>query len=172
MVVRSELEKLGYKPVSIELGEADIENELSEEEKLRLTAILQDLGFDLIDDRKSRIIEKVKNLIIALIHERDSDLKTSLSDYLTSHLHHDYHYLSNLFSEVEGTTIEKFFINQKIERVKELLVYDELSLSEIAFRLNYSSVAYLSSQFKRVTGLTPSHFKNIKSLKRKPLDEV
>ena len=172
MVVRSELEKLGHKPVSIELGEVEIEKELSEEEKQRLTAILQDLGFDLIDDRKSRMIEKIKNLIIALIHERDSDLKTSLSDYLISHLHHDYHYLSNLFSVVEGTTIEKFFINQKIERVKELLVYDELSLSEIAFRLNYSSVAYLSSQFKRVTGLTPSHFKNIKSLKRKPLDEV
>ncbi len=172
MVVKSELEKLGYKPLSVELGEAEIERELSKEEKQRLTNVLQGLGFDLIDDRKSRLIERIKNLIIELVHEKDSQLKTSLSDYLTTHLHHDYHYLSNLFSEVEGTTIEKFFINQKIEKVKELLVYDELSLSEISHRMNYSSVAYLSSQFKRVTGLTPSHFRNIKTLKRKPLDEV
>jgi AraC-like DNA-binding protein len=172
MVVRSELDKLGFNTLSVELGEAEIEQELSRDEKQRLTEVLQDLGFDLIDDKKSKLIERIKNLIIALVHEKDSQLKTSLSDYLTANLHHDYHYLSNLFSEVEGTTIEKFFINQKIEKVKELLVYDELSLSEIADRLNYSSVAYLSSQFKRVTGLTPSHFKNIKSIKRKPLDEV
>ena len=172
MVVKSELEKLGYQPVSVELGEVDIDKELDAEEKQRLTAILQEYGFDLIDDRKSRLIERIKNLIIELVHEKDIQLRTSLSDYLISHLHHDYRYMSNLFSEVEGTTIEKFFINQKIEKVKELLVYDELSLSEIAHRLNYSSVAYLSNQFKRVTGLTPSHFKNIKSLRRKPLDEV
>jgi AraC-like DNA-binding protein len=172
MVVKSELEKLGYIPLSVELGEAEIARELSGEEKQRLTEVLQGLGFDLIDDKKSRLIEQIKNLIIKLVHEKDSQLKTSLSGYLTTHLHHDYHYLSNLFSEVEGTTIEKFFINQKIEKVKELLVYDELSLSEIADRMNYSSVAYLSSQFKRVTGLTPSHFKNIKTIKRKPLDKV
>ena len=172
MVVKSELEKLGYQPVTVELGEVEIDRDLNEEEKQRLTAIMQEYGFDLIDDRKSRLIERIKNLIIEVVHEKDSQLKTSLSDYITSQLHHDYHYLSNLFSEVEGTTIEKFFINQKIEKVKELLVYDELSLSEIAYRMNYSSVAYLSNQFKRVTGLTPSHFKNIKSIRRKPLDEV
>ena len=172
MVVKSELEKLGYQPVSVELGEVEIDRDLSEEEKQQLTAIMQEYGFDLIDDKKSRLIERIKNLIIEVVHEKDSQLKTSLSDYITSQLHHDYHYLSNLFSEVEGTTIEKFFINQKIEKVKELLVYDELSLSEIAYRMNYSSVAYLSNQFKRVTGLTPSHFKNIKSIRRKPLDEV
>jgi AraC-like DNA-binding protein len=172
MVVRSELDKFGVKTLSVELGEAEIDRELSKEEKQRLTEVLQRLGFDLIDDKKSRVIERIKTLIVELVHEKDSQLKTSLSDYLTTNLHQDYHYLSNLFSEVEGTTIEKFFINQKIEKVKELLVYDELSLSEIAYKMNYSSVAYLSSQFKKVTGLTPSHFKNIKTLKRKPLDEV
>ena len=172
MVVKSLLEKLDYKPLSVELGEAEIAKDLNPDDKARMTAILQEYGFDLIDDKKSRLIERIKNLIIELVHEKDGELKTSLSDYLASQLLHDYHYLSNLFSEVEGTTIEKFFINQKIEKVKELLVYDELTLSEIAYRLNYSSVAYLSSQFKRVTGLTPSHFKNIKSLRRKPLDEV
>jgi AraC-like DNA-binding protein len=130
------------------------------------------LGFELIDDKKSRIIEKIKNTIIQLVHHQDSGLKNNLSEVLSSELHHDYNYLSNLFSEIEGTTIEKYFIAQKIERVKELLVYDQLSLSEIAFQLNYSSVAYLSNQFKKVTGLTPSHFKQIKENKRKPLDQL
>lgn len=172
MVVKSEFEKLGYEPLSVELGEVEIQEELTDAEKQRLNAVLQNSGFDLIDDKRSRIIEQIKNLIIELVHKNHNDLKTNLSGYLTSYLHHDYHYLSNLFSEVEGTTIEKYFIAQKIEKVKELLVYDELSLSEIADRLNYSSVAYLSSQFKKVTGLTPSHFKNIRSIRRKPLDEV
>ena len=130
------------------------------------------LGFELIDDKKSRIIEKIKNIIIELVHHQNNDAKTNLSDVLSSQLHHDYNYLSNLFSEIEGTTIEKYFIAQKIEKVKELLVYDELSLSEIAFRLNYSSVAYLSNQFKKVTGLTPSYYKQIRDDKRKPLDKV
>jgi AraC-like DNA-binding protein len=114
----------------------------------------------------------MKNIIIDLVHYQNYDLKFNLSDVLSSKMHHDYNYLSNLFSEVEGTTIEKYFIAQKIERVKELLVYDELSLSEIAFQLNYSSVGYLSNQFKKVTGLSPSHFKKIREEKRKPLDEV
>lgn len=117
-------------------------------------------------------IEKIKNIIIDLVHHQDKDIKVILSDVLSSQLNHDYNYLSNLFSTIEGITIEKYFIAQKIEKVKELLVYDELSLSEIAFRLNYSSVAYLSNQFKKVTGLTPSHFKQIREDKRKPLDEV
>ena len=130
------------------------------------------LGFDIIDDKKIRLIEQIKTIIIDLVHHQDNVTKTNLSDVLSSKLFHDYNYLSNLFSEVEGTTIEKYFIAQKIEKVKELLVYDELSLSEIAFRLNYSSVAYLSNQFKKVTGLSPSHFKNIREDRRKPLDEV
>jgi AraC-like DNA-binding protein len=172
MVVQNELDKLGLPVKNISLGEVILEKEPSPEEKNNLEDVLLPLGFQLIDDKKGRIIEKIKNNIIDLVHHQDNDAKTNLSDVLSSKLHHDYNYLSNLFSEVEGTTIEKYFIAQKIERVKELLVYDELSLSEIAFLLNYSSVAYLSNQFKKVTGLTPSHFKKIGMDKRKPLDEV
>lgn len=157
---------------NVKLGEVTLEKELSVGERIQLDKALTKLGFEIIDDKKSRIIEQIKNVIIAQVHYNDDDAKTNLSDVLVSTLFHDYNYLSNLFSEVEGTTIEKYFIAQKIEKVKELLVYDELTLSEIAFRLNYSSVAYLSNQFKRVTGLTPSHFKQIKEDKRKPLDEV
>lgn len=172
MVVQNELDKLDLSAISIKLGEVIFEKEPTTEEKQNLAEALSALGFEVIDDKKSRIIEKIKNIIIDLVHHQDNEAKTNLSDVLSNELHHDYNYLSNLFSEVEGTTIEKYFIAQKIERVKELLVYDELSLSEIAFQLNYSSVAYLSNQFKKTTGLTPSHFKQIKEEKRKPLDEV
>lgn len=172
MVVRNELEQRGLEPLIVELGEAELKNELSDAGKKELGEALHQLGFELIDDKKSRLIERIKTIIIELVHQKNSEMNTNLSELLAEQLHHDYHYLSNLFSEVEGSTIEKYFIAQKIERVKELLVYDELSLSEIAYQLNYSSVAYLSSQFKKVTGLTPSYFKNIKGIKRKPLDEV
>ncbi len=172
MVVQNELDKLGLNVKSIKLGEVILEKELSPATKNKLNDALMPLGFEIIDDRKSRIIEKIKNIIIELVHHQDNNTRHNLSELLSSRLHNDYNYLSNLFSEVEGTTIEKYFIAQKIEKVKELLVYDELSLSEIAFRLNYSSVAYLSNQFKKVTGLTPSHFRQIKEYKRKPLDEV
>jgi YesN/AraC family two-component response regulator len=172
MVVQNELEKLGLDAKNIKLGEVILSKEIKSLEKENLSKTLESLGFEVIDDKKGRIIEKIKNIIIDLVHHQDSDVKTNLSDVLSDKLHHDYNYLSNLFSEVEGTTIEKYFIAQKVEKVKELLVYDELSLSEIANRLNYSSVAYLSNQFKKVTGLTPSHFKQIKEDKRKPLDKV
>ncbi|MGJ1450246.1 helix-turn-helix domain-containing protein [Sphingobacterium spiritivorum] len=172
MVVQNELDKLGLNVKNIRLGEVILDNEFADEEKKKLEDVLISLGFELIDDKKSRIIEKIKNIIIDLVHYQENDTKTNLSDVLSNQLHHDYNYLSNLFSEVEGTTIEKYFIAQKIEKVKELLVYDELSLSEIAFRLNYSSVAYLSNQFKKITGLTPSYFKQIKEDKRKPLDKL
>lgn len=172
MVVQNELEKLGLDAKNIKLGEVILSKEITSLEKENLSKTLEPLGFEVIDDKKGRIIEKTKNIIIDLVHHQDSDVKTNLSDVLSDKLHHDYNYLSNLFSEVEGTTIEKYFIAQKVEKVKELLVYDELSLSEIANRLNYSSVAYLSNQFKKVTGLTPSHFKQIKEDKRKPLDKV
>ncbi|WP_352421824.1 AraC family transcriptional regulator [Proteiniphilum sp.] len=172
MVVRQELEKLGMDVKSVTLGEVTLGREPTSEERMRIESVLVPLGFEVIDDKKSRIIEKIKTIIIDLVHHHDNETKTNLSELLSSELHHDYNYLSNLFSEVEGITIEKYFIAQKIERVKELLVYDELSLSEIAYRLNYSSVAYLSNQFKKVTGLTPSHFKQIREDKRKPLDKV
>ncbi|MEQ3501087.1 AraC family transcriptional regulator [Tenacibaculum sp. SSH1-16] len=172
LVIQNELDKLGVGVKSIKLGEVILEKELTSDEKESLDKVLLDLGFEIIDDKKRRIIEKIKNLIINLVHHQESETKINLSELLSNELHHDYNYLSNLFSEVEGTTIEKYFIAQKIEKVKELLVYDELSLSEIAFRLHYSSVAYLSNQFKKVTGLTPSHFKKIRKDRRKPLDEV
>lgn len=172
MVVQNELDKIGVKVKHIVLGEATLENEPDVQTKQKIKTVLEKVGFELIDDRKSRIIEKIKRTIIDLVQNKNNKTSQNLSDILIKELHHDYTYLSNLFSEVEGTTIEKYYIAQKIERVKELLVYDELSLSEIAFQLNYSSVSYLSNQFKKVTGLTPSHFKQLREEKRKSLDQV
>lgn len=172
LVVRNEMEKLNLQPIEVELGEVLLEHEPSTTEKTQLKDVLESLGFELIDDKKSRIIEKIKSIIIASIQNEDDVQLSKLSVVLSETLHHDYNYLSNLFSEVEGTTIEKYQIALKIEKAKELLVYDELTLTEIAERLQYSSVAYLSNQFKKITGLTPSHFKKISQKKRKPLDEV
>lgn len=172
MVVKSEFEQLGLFPLSVELGEVELEREPSKEEREQLEQRLLELGFEWIDDRKSRLIERVKTLVVELVHHTDQELNVNVSDYLTQHIPADYKYLSNLFSEVEGTTIEKFYISQRVERVKELLVYDELSLSQIADLLGYSSVAYLSTQFKKVTGLTPSHFKTLGVSKRRPLDHL
>lgn len=173
MIVRAELEKLGLQPVSVELGEVELSGEIAGDQKKDIEAALKVYGFTLIDDKRSRIIEKIKNLIVALVHESKEEIpRVNLSDYLSEKLHHDYTYISNLFTQIEGTTIEKYYIAQKIERVKELLVYDESSLSEIAYQLHYSSVAHLSSQFKKVTGLTPSHFKRLGERKRKPLEEL
>ena len=172
MVVKSELEKLGLQLLAVDLGEVETAAPITAQQKSKIAEYLKGFGFELIDDKKSRLIEKIKTLIIELVHQQNAQLNTNLSDYLSKNLAQDYSSISNLFSEVEDTTIEKFFINQKIEKVKELLLYDELTLSEIAFRLNYSSVAYLSNQFKKVTGLTPSHFKQIKEDKRKPLDKL
>ncbi|MHC5352970.1 helix-turn-helix domain-containing protein [Myroides sp. LJL115] len=172
MVVEDQMKILGIDIKDIKLGEVSIIGQLSPEKKAALQSRLESLGFELLDDKKSRAIEQIKTIIIDLVHHQNSEIKTNLSEVLSKELNHDYNYLSNLFSEVEGTTIEKYFIAQKIERVKELLVYDELTLSEIAISLNYSSVAYLSNQFKKVTGLTPSKFKQIKQDKRRPLDQV
>jgi len=172
MVVRDTLERNGVTVKQIILGEVESCNDLSVQEKEKVRNLLLPLGFELIDDRKSRIIEKIKSVIIGLVRRQDGTPTENLSDILQGKLHQDYHALSRLFSTVEGITIEKYYIAQKMERVKELLVYDELSLSEIAGLLNYSSVAYLSNQFKKVTGLSPSHFKKIKTEKRTPLDKV
>jgi len=172
MVVQQVFESLGYPPVRISLGNVETASPIPEDELEKLRKTLVGYGFELIDDTKSRIIEKIKNIVVQSIHHTNEDLKVNYSEYIESHLNRDYAYLSSLFSEVEGTTIEKYIILQKIERVKELLVYDELTLSEIAYKMGYSNVAYLSNQFKKVTGLTPSHFKQVKENKRKPLDEV
>lgn len=172
MVVKSELEKLGLFPLTVELGEVTLKNDLGEEDKKRVNDRFIELGFELIDDKKSRLIERVKNLVVELVHHSEENLNMNVSDYLVQHIPMDYKYLSNLFSEVEGTTIEKFYIAQRIERVKELLVYDELSLSQIADQMGYSSVAYLSTQFKKVVGLTPSYFKTVREAKRQSLDQL
>ena len=172
MVVQQVFEGLGYPPLRVSLGEVETDRPMSEENLVKLRMILTNYGFELIDDTKSRLIEKIKNTIIQSIHHDHEGMKVNYSEYIESHLNRDYTYLSSLFSEVEGITIEKYIIHQKIERVKELLVYGELTLSEIADQMGYSNVAYLSNQFKKVTGLTPSHFKQVKENKRKPLDKV
>lgn len=172
MVVKSELDRLGLQYTFIELGEAEINGELSPDKKAQLNIALKKQGLELMDDKKSQLIEKIKTIIIELIRYSDYPLKINLSDFLTSKLNYDYTYLANLFSEVQGTTIEHFFIYHKIERVKELLVYDELNLKEIAYKLHYSSVAHLSNQFKKVTGLTPSHFKQLKHKRRISLENL
>lgn len=158
--------------MKVDLGEIELQESDISGVKQELREELQSLGFDLLDDKRSRTIEKIKNIITDLVQNKSNQIEMNLSDYLVQELHQDYSSLSNLFSEVEGRTIEKYYINQKIEKVKELLVYDELTLNEIAYQLNYSSAAYLSSQFKKVTGLTPSHFKNLSTVRRKPLDEL
>lgn len=172
MAVKATLEEAGLYSLNIELGEVEIKEDLSAEALKKINAALQSLGFEIIDDRKSRLIEKIKNAIVQLIHHQDEGIKINLSEHLSHKLHYDYNHLSNLFSEIEGTTIEKYFIAQRIEKVKELLKYDELSLSEIADRLGYSSVAYLSNQFKKQTGLSPSFYKSKKQHTRKNLEDV
>lgn len=172
-VVSDELSALGINILHIKLGSVTLESPLSEQEYHSVKIALENNGFQLIDDKKSRIIDAIKTVIIEKIHHsaEEIDFKNS-SDYIAGELGYDYSYLSSLFSSVEGITIEKYMINQKIERVKELLVYDELTISEIAYQLGYSSVQHLSAQFKKVTGLTPSHFKNLKENTRKPLDSI
>lgn len=173
MVVRTELEKLQLHPVSITLGEVLIEEKkLTKDQLTALSASLKSVGFELIDDKRSKLIEQLKTFIIDAVHHKDEPPTKKFSEIISQHLHHDYSYLSNLFSEVEGITIEQYIINQKIERVKEYIIYDELSLSEIAYKLGYSSVGHLSNQFKKVTGLTPSYFKQVGQQKRKPLDKI
>lgn len=172
MVVKAELEKLGLQPLSVELGEVEFKSDPTKETLHQLDTALKNLGFEIIDDRKSRIIEKIKNTIVELIHHSNENIGSNLSDYLAQKINYDYNYLSNLFSEVEGTTIEKYLIAQKIEKVKELLKYDELTLSQIADGLGYSSVAYLSNQFKKQTGLSPSFYKSLKQNSRRNIEEL
>lgn len=171
-VVKTELEKLGLHPLAFELGEVDFPMYLSKAELYNIEDRLKKFGFELIDDKRSLMIEKMKSVIIELVHELDAKLNIKLSEYLSNKLNQEYSLLSKLFSEVEDVTIEKYFINQKIERVKELLIYDQLSLSEIAHKLNYSSASYLSNQFKKITGFSPSHYKNLRDQKRTQLDLI
>jgi AraC-like DNA-binding protein len=172
MVVKDELTKLGLHHTVVELGEAEIIENISAAQRQEIKDALLRSGLELMDDKKSMLIQKIKTVIIELVHYAEEPLTINLSEYLSQQLNHDYTYLANLFSEVQGTTIEKFFIEHKIERVKELLVYNELNLTEIAYKMHYSSVAHLSTQFKKVTGLTPSYFKQLKDKRRSMLEDM
>ena len=170
MVVKSELEKLGIHAVTVELGEAEIMEEITPEQLALLNTALAETGLELLKDKKKILVEKIKVIIIDLVHFNDEQIKINLSDYISEKLNLNYTYLANLFSEVQSTSIEQFYLSHKLERVKELLVYNELNLTEIAWKLHYSSVAHLSNQFKKMTGLTPTQFKNLK-LKRSHTSE-
>lgn len=172
MVVKEELKKMGLHFVVVDLGEIDIMETISDDQRVELNSALMVSGLELMDDKKSMLIEKIKNIIVEVVYNSEEALKVNLSDHISTKLNHDYTYLANLFSEVQGSTIENFYISHKIERVKELLVYDELSLTEIAYKLNYSSVAHLSNQFKKNTGLSPSHFKLLKDKTRGSIVDI
>ena len=171
-IVKTELEKLGLQYVDVKIGEANIIGNITSKQMEQLFASLKRSGFILMDDKKSILVEKIKSTIIELVHYTEDQIKVNLSDYLCSKLNYDYTYLANLFSEINGITIEKFYLAHKIEKVKELIVYDELNLTEIAYKMHYSSVAHLSNQFKKITGLTPSHFKKLKNKRRGALEDV
>jgi AraC-like DNA-binding protein len=172
MLVKSELEKLGLTCVSVDLGMVDIKEEISKEQLEILDKNLKKSGLELLDDKKNILVEKIKAVIVEMIHYSDVVPKVNDSDYISEKLDYDYTYLSNTFSEVKGITIQQYIILHKIEKVKELLIYDELSLTEIAHKLHYSSVAHLSNQFKKVTGLTPTYFKELKEVREKNLEDL
>ena len=172
MAVKEELKKLGLHFMLVDLGEVDIMENISSAQREQLKASLLNSGLELMDDKRSVLIEKIKNVIIEMVHHSEEMIKVNFSNYLSEKLNHDYTYMANLFSEVQGTTIEQFIISHKVERIKELIIYGELNITEIAWKMNYSSVAHLSNQFKKVTGLSPSHFKQLKDKRRSPIEEI
>ena len=172
MAVKEELRSLGLHFIVVDLGEVEIMENISMDQREILKAKLLQSGLELMDDKKAMLIEKIKTVIIEMVHHSNEIIKVNFSDYLSEKMNHDYTYLSNLFSEVQGTTIEQFIISHKTERIKELIIYGELNITEIAWKMGYSSVAHLSSQFKKVTGLSPSHFKQMKDKRRSPIEEI
>lgn len=172
IAVKEALKKLGLHFIVVDLGEVEIMENISDEQRDQVRIALHSSGLELMDDKRAVLIEKIKNTIIEMVHHSDEIIKTNFSDYLSKKLNYDYTYMANLFSEVQGTTIEQFMISHKIERIKELIIYDELNITEIAYKMNYSSVAHLSNQFKKATGLSPSHFKQVKNKKRSPIEDV
>ena len=172
MAVKEELKKLKLHYIVVDLGEVEIMEDITTEQKAKLKVGLINSGLELMDDKKSVLIGKIKNVIIEMVHHSDELVKINFSIYLSEKLNHDYTYLANLFSEVQGTTIEHFIINHKIERIKELIIYNELNITEISHLMNYSSVSHLSNQFKKVTGLSPSHFKKLKIKRRNPIEYI
>jgi AraC-like DNA-binding protein len=172
MIVKEELQKLDLKYVVIDLGVVEVMEDITQDQRELLKTNLLRSGLELLDDKRSILIEKIKNVITQLIHYSDELPRVNYSDYISEKLGYDYTYLSNIFSEVKGTTIQQFIIINKIERVKELLLYDELNLTEIADKLHYSSVAHLSNQFKKITGLSPSFFKQLKQKRKGNLENL
>lgn len=172
MAVKEELKKLGLHFIVVELGEVEIMEKITPEQREQLKTGLFNSGLELMDDKRSVLIERIKNVIIETVHHQEEVIKINFSHYLSEKLNHDYTYLANLFSEVQGTTIEQFIISHKIERIKELIIYGELNITEIAWKMHYSSVAHLSNQFKKMTGLTPTHFKKLKDKRRIPIEEI
>ena len=172
MLVKEELKKLGLHFIVVDLGEIEVMETITPEIREQLKSALLASGLELMDDKRAILIERIKNVITEMIHFADELPVTNYSDFISEKLQYDYTYLSNIFSEVKGVTIQQFIIFHKIERVKELMLYDELNLTEISYKLNYSSVAHLSNQFKKVTGLSPSHFKQLKDKKRIPIEEI
>ncbi len=170
--VKETLHQLGLHFIIVDLGEVEVMEELTAEQRVQLNTALLATGLELLDDKRAVLVEKIKVSIIEMVHHSDEVLKVNFSDYLAEKLNHDYTYLSNLFSEIQGSTIEQFVIQHKVERIKELIIYGELSITEIAWKMNYSSVAHLSNQFKKVTGLSPTHFKNMKERRRRPIEEI
>jgi AraC-like DNA-binding protein len=172
MAVKEELRKLGLHFVVVDLGEVEIMEELSEDKREQLKVGLLNAGLELMDDKRAVLIERVINVITEMVHHSNEIPKVNYSEYISEKLKYDYTYLSNIFSEIRGITIQQFIIIHKIERAKELLLYGELSLTEIAYLLHYSSVAHLSNQFKKITGLSPSHFKQLKDKSRRPIEDI
>ena len=172
MAVKEELKKLGLHFIVVELGEVEIMEDISPEQREEIKIALLSTGLELMDDKRAILIEKIKNAVIEMIHHSNELMKKNFSGYLSEKLNHNYTYLANLFSEVQGTTIEQFIISHKIERIKELIIYGDMNITEIAWEMNYSSVAHLSNQFKKATGLSPSHFKNLKDKRRNPIEEI
>ena len=172
MAVKDELKKLGLHFIVVDLGEVEIMENITLEKREILKKALLDSGLELMDDKKAILIEKIKNIIIDMVHHTEESIKINFSDFLSEKLSHNYTYLANLFSEVQGTTIEHYIISHKVERIKELIIYGEHNITEIAWKMGYSSVAHLSTQFKKVTGLSPTHFKQLKDKRRSPIEEI
>ena len=172
MLVKEELMKLGLHFILVDMGVVDIMENITTVQRDQIRIALLKSGLELMDDKKAMLIEKIKNVIIEMIHYKDETPKMNFSDYLSGKLNYDYTYLANLFSDMQGITIEKFIIFHKIERIKELIIYDELSLKEIAWNMHYCSISHLSNQFKMITGLSPSHYKNLKNKRRSPIEEI
>jgi len=172
IAVKEELKKLGLHFIIVDLGEVEIMENLSADQREIVRIALLNSGYELIDDKRAILIERIKNTVIEMVHHSNEPIKTNFSVFLSEKLNHDYTYLANLFSEVQGMTIEHFIILHKVERIKELIIYGEENITEIAWRMNYSSVAHLSNQFKKTTGLSPSHFKQLKGKRRNPIEDI